>query len=157
MKSLDEKVIEKYWSSFLQKEQLNLPLPNAWMFGNGEQKMGDDLGDLVVKGIKTATCSAYFLYEENNEPLPQVGQYDIVLDGRNQPFAIIRNVSVKVRKMSEVNHEFSRLEGEGDLSHEYWYKAHQKFFTEILAEKGEVFSPEMSLVCEIFEVVDVNK
>lgn len=154
---MKQTIIEQYWASFLQKKQLELPTPNAWMFGDGEQQMGDELGELVVKGMKRATCSAHILYERSNEPLPAVGQYDIVLDGLNQPLAIIQNISVEVKKMSEVDSEFARLEGEGDLSHEYWYDAHQTFFTELLNEIGEPFSPDMLVVCELFEVVDLYR
>ena len=41
----------------------------AWSFGEAPDK----LADLVLRGIKTATCSAYDLYLINNEPLPQAG------------------------------------------------------------------------------------
>lgn len=121
---MKQTIIESYWASFLQKKQLELPTPNAWMFGDGEQQMGDELGELVVKGTKRATCSAHILYESSNEPLPAVGQYDIILDGLNQPLAIIQNISVEVKKMNEVDSAFACLEGEGNLSYEYWYNAH---------------------------------
>lgn len=146
--------ITAYWQSFSQKHNLDIAQPNAWMFGAGTESLGNDLGKLVVEGIKTATCSAHLLYELENEPLPKVGQYDIVLDGKNKPLAIIRNVSVEVKKMREVTPDFSRLEGEGDLSHDYWYTVHQLFFTELLAEFDREYSPDMLLVCEIFEVLD---
>ena len=37
----------------------------AWAFGEA----ADELADLVLRGIKTATCSAYDLYEAEGEPL----------------------------------------------------------------------------------------
>lgn len=151
---MNSEKIASYWQNFSAKHHLDLSQPNAWMFGSGTESTGNELGKLVVDGIKTATCSAHLLYELENEPLPKVGQYDIVLNGRNEPLAIIRNVSVEVKKMSEVTPEFSKLEGEGDLSHDYWYNVHQLFFTELLTGFGKEFSPDMLLVCEIFEVVD---
>lgn len=151
---MNSEKITDYWQRFSTKHHLDLAQPNAWMFGSGTESTGNELGKLVVDGIKTATCSAHLLYELENEPLPKVGQYDILLNGKNEPLAIIRNVSVEVKKMSEVTHDFSRLEGEGDLSHEYWYDVHQLFFTELLAEFGKEFSSDMLLVCEIFEVLD---
>lgn len=36
----------------------------AWSFG----EVPDKLAELVVQGIKTAACSAYDLYQINNEP-----------------------------------------------------------------------------------------
>ena len=41
----------------------------AWPFGGAPDK----LADLVLQRIKTATCSAYDLYQIENEPLPQAG------------------------------------------------------------------------------------
>ena len=40
---------------------------DAWAFG----AMADELADLVLRGEKTATASAYELYKLENEPLPQ--------------------------------------------------------------------------------------
>ena len=42
----------------------------------------DLLADLVFKGEKTATASAYDLYAVEDEPLPQEGTFDVVLDSR---------------------------------------------------------------------------
>jgi len=58
--------------------------------------------------------------------------------------------------MNEVSAEFAALEGEGDLSYDYWWKGHKTFFTAELAEYGKEFSDNMLVVCEWFEVVDVK-
>lgn len=50
----------------------------------------------------------------------------------------------------DVNEEFARKEGEGDLSLEYWQKEHQRFFI----REGH-FSEDMELIAEEFEVVEV--
>ncbi|MBR3544432.1 MAG: ASCH domain-containing protein, partial [Oscillospiraceae bacterium] len=39
----------------------------AWSFAEAPDK----LAELVVRGIKTATCSAYDLYRINGEPVPR--------------------------------------------------------------------------------------
>ena len=44
----------------------------AWAFG----VEADLLADLVLKGVKTATASAYDLYALEDEPLPQEGTSD---------------------------------------------------------------------------------
>lgn len=146
--------IENYWQRFAKKNDLTLPMPDTWAFGDGTKTMGDELGQLVLSGKKTATCSAYWVYEMENEPLPKVGQYDIVLDGEEQPLAIIQYTAVDLVSMQDVSIEFAQAEGEGDLSYEYWYRAHVDFFTWELAQYGKTFSPEMTLVCQNFKVVD---
>lgn len=42
--------------------------------------MADELAELVNCKIKTATTSAYELYEAG-EHIPQVGEYNIILNG----------------------------------------------------------------------------
>ena len=48
----------------------------AWAFGGALDK----LAKLVMQGVKTATCSALALYEYENEEIPKVGDYSVILD-----------------------------------------------------------------------------
>ena len=50
----------------------------AWSFFEAPDK----LADLVLQKIKTATCSAYDLYQINHEPLPKAGDYSIILNSK---------------------------------------------------------------------------
>ncbi|MDT2830222.1 ASCH domain-containing protein [Vagococcus carniphilus] len=146
-------MIETYWKDFCQKNNLDLPMPEAWMFGDGTKEMGDELSALVLEGKKTATCSAHSLYDVRNESIPKKGQYDIVLDGSNEPVAIIQNESLELIKMDDVTPEFAAKEGEGDLSYDYWYSVHKEFFTNEFASLNLTFSTDEILVCETFRVV----
>ncbi|WP_199897176.1 ASCH domain-containing protein [Paenilisteria weihenstephanensis] len=147
-------MMEAYWESFAKKNGLDLECPAAWAFGDGAE-MADRLGALVVNGVKTATCAAHCVHEIEGEAIPQVGEYNIILDGKNEPLAIIRYTEVELVKMNEVSRDFARSEGEGDLSYEYWYEAHVNFFTWELGQYGREFTPDLLLVCQRFEVVDV--
>lgn len=64
--------------------------------------MADELSELVVKKIKTGTSSGYYLYKQENQPLPKVGQLDVVLNGKNEPVCIIKNINVTILPFSEV-------------------------------------------------------
>ena len=64
----------------------------AWAFG----VEADLLADLVMKGEKTATASAYPLYEIENEPLPKVGEYSIILDSENKAMCVIQTIKVYI-------------------------------------------------------------
>lgn len=59
---------------------------DAWQFG----AQPDLLAKLVLDGTKTATASAYDLYAVDNDPLPEVGSYDVVLDSKDQAVCIIQ-------------------------------------------------------------------
>ncbi len=142
---------ELYWNDFWK----NTEQPEsvcAWQFGGAPDK----LAQLVIDGIKTATCSAHILYEQENEPIPAVDDYSIILNSKDEPVAIIKTVDVQVLPMNKVSEEHAVAEGEGDLSYQYWWDVHVEFFTEELANMGMEFSEDMLLVCERFELVDVK-
>lgn len=149
--------IKDYWEKFATNNNLEKDLPDAWMFGDGSRVMGDDLADLVLKGIKTATCSAKRIHEVEEEPYPVVGQYDIVLNGKNEPVCIIQYTEISITPMNQVSEEFAALEGEGDLSYKYWYEEHLKFFKREFTSHSLNFSLDIELICQKFKIVDYIK
>jgi uncharacterized protein YhfF len=53
--------VSAFWQSYLDSLPEDdparaRPMPPAWGFGDGPE-MADELGELVVRGIKQATCS----------------------------------------------------------------------------------------------------
>lgn len=116
----------------------------------------DELAQLVIDGIKTATCSGHVFYEIEEEPVPEAGQYMIVLDSKDKPAAIIQTTEVAITPMNQVFEEFAKAEGEGDKSYEYWWNAHESCFREELNKLGREFSEDMLLVCERFQLIDVK-
>ena len=122
---------------------------NAWAFGDD----ADKLANLVKAGIKTATCSALCFYELEGEPLPRVGEYNVILDSNEEAVCITQTTKVCIKPFNEISEEHAFKEGEGDRTLSYWQKVHQRFFTEELKMVGLSFNTEMKLVCEEFEVV----
>ena len=139
------KNVEVFWQNFLDKHELDMLMPDVRMFGDGSSEMGNRLGQLVVSGRKTATCSSLDIYKMEEEQLPKAGQYDIILDGQSQPLAIIRTTKVEIMPMNKVSESFAQAEGE----------EHARFFKEELAPYQLQFYPDMLLVCQSFEVVDL--
>ena len=121
----------------------------AWSFG----EMPDKLADLVLQKIKTATCSAYDLYLIENEPLPKVGNYSIILDSKEEAVCIIKTIKVYVTEFRNVSKEHAFKEGEGDRSLTYWRKVHESFLINELASVNITFNKNTKVVCEEFEVV----
>lgn len=148
------KEIEDFWFNFASQNNLALTLPDYWMFGDGSKEMGDELAALVLAGKKTGTCSLKMTDDLENEPIPKVGQYDIILNGDEASIAIIRYTVIEEIPMNQVTENFAISEGEGDLTYEYWYRNHQSFFTHILNDYGLDFSPDITVICQTFEVCD---
>lgn len=122
---------------------------DAWAFG----VLADELADLVLKGQKTATASAYELYEVDEVALPQAGTFDVILDSQDRAVCIIEVTKVEVVPFNQVSADHAYKEGEGDRSLAYWRQVHEDFFAEGLAEAGLTFSEETGVVLEEFRKV----
>ncbi|MCG1023256.1 ASCH domain-containing protein [Sutcliffiella horikoshii] len=142
----------EYWNNFW-KGQEKPERVTAWQFGGSP----DYLAQLVIDGVKKATCSGYVFYEVENEPLPTTEDYSVVLNSKDEPVAIIKTVDVQIMPMNEVSEEFAISEGEGDRTYQYWWDVHVEFFTKELRKIGKEYSEDMLLVCERFELVDAKK
>jgi len=140
---------ERMWDKFLTLHSIEETNYEAWQFGDAP----DELADLVLRGVKTGTSSAYAFYEIEKEPLPQTGEYSVILNSKDEAVCIIRTTKVYVVSFKEVGEEHAYKEGEGDRSLAYWRQVHEAFFTEEMRQEGLSFNKDMQVVCEEFEVV----
>jgi uncharacterized protein YhfF len=153
---MTKETVQNYWERFLASLPPDSPyhtktyIAEGW--GDGPA-MADELGTLIAQGIKTATCSSFQEWEAEGNPIPEVGLITVVVDGRGEPLCIVETVEVTLRKYNEVDADFARAEGEGDLSLEYWRQAHRNFFSRVLLKFDREFSEDMPLVCERFRVI----
>lgn len=145
--------IEIYWENFLAANPSYRGRPYIIEPFGDNPALADELGNLVLSGRKSATCSAVWSYEAEGEPFPKGGTLWMVLDGRNEPMCIVETIEVTVRAFKEVDEDFARAEGEDDLTLESWREGHKRFFTRTLAPIGRNFSEDMPLICERFRVI----
>jgi uncharacterized protein YhfF len=148
--------VEAYWDEFLKTQPHDSSYHGRSYIAEGfgdNPALADELAALVLSGVKTATCSALWEWEAEGNPIPEVGLLSITLSGAGDPICILETTEVTVRPYDEVDKDFARDEGEGDLSLAYWREAHKRFFTRILAKIGREFSEDMPLVCERFTVI----
>ncbi len=125
---------------------------DAWAFcGGGE--VGDRLAGLVMKGIKTATASAYISYQTENEDIPKAGSYSVILLDNNEAVCIIQTTDVSLVPFNQVSAEHAYLEGEGDRDLAYWRRVHKAAFTPDYQEAGKEFDENGLVVLERFQIV----
>lgn len=143
--------IEKFWQEFQASSGLDLSSAryDAWQFGDNPDK----LLDLVLMGKKQATASLHESYVLENEPIPEIGTYSIILDSNNEPRCIIQNTEVLLQPFNDYDSEFAFLEGEGDQSYSYWRDVHIEFFTNECRRHGLEFNEDMLVVGEIFQLI----
>jgi uncharacterized protein YhfF len=146
---------KEYWQEFRDSFEENPPGEDAyqaWSFGDTPE-MANELGQLVLDGIKTGTASLAWEYNVDNDPLPRAGEYSIVLDGEGDPLCIIETTRVYIEPFNLVDEEQAYAEGEGDRSLAYWREAHWDYFTRRCEVLGREPSEHMPVVCERFRVV----
>ena len=140
---------QEMWNKYKQNNPSIGDEIDAWAFGVEP----DLLADLVLRGEKTATASAYDLYALEGESLPQEGTFDVILDSQNQAVCIVEITRVSVQPFNQVSAQHAYKEGEGDKSLTYWRQVHEDFFTDCLGEAGLIFTPESKVVLEEFRKV----
>ena len=118
-----------------------------------DEENADICSDLILRGEKTATCSLKYWYESGLEPMPKIGNLQVVTDWNGNPTSIIETTDVAECQFSEVTGEFAALEGEGDQSLDGWRKTHWAFFSAECEEQGLQPGNSMVLVLEKFKVV----
>ena len=137
---------------FVRESGLDIPEYDAYYYGYPEA--ADEILAALLRGDKRATTGLKCLYEIENEPLPQVGQYSVILDSKGLPHCITRIINIEITKFRDISEEYAFIEGEGDKSLKYWKDAHREVFTRECREgAGIEFNEDMECVCEYFEVV----
>ena len=144
---------QEMWDLYTQENPEDVPEKyEAWYFGDNKTT-ASHLASLVVSGEKTATASAFALYEMEKEALPQKNSYHVILDYAGNAQCIIKITKIYTTPFCYVTGLHAFKEGEGDKTLAYWRKVHQVFFTNALKEYNLLFDEDMLVVCEEFEVV----
>jgi uncharacterized protein YhfF len=133
-----------------------MPLPSGYVsidhFGDSPG-LSAELLALIASGKKRGGASLHAAYAIEKLAVPQVGEIRIVLDFNDKPVLVTRNTAVDIVPFNAVGADFAACEGEGDGSLAYWRQAHLDYFTRNSPELGLVFSEDMLIVCERFEVL----
>lgn len=94
-----ESRIEEFWKRYLETLLASSKIPQepyrAGAFGDNAE-LANELATLIVKGTKTATCSALWDYEVAGDALPSIGEKSILLDGQENPVCILETTEVSI-------------------------------------------------------------
>lgn len=143
---------ETMWRAFRELHPEVPDVYSAWSFG-ADEKMANELSQLVTQGEKRGTTSLVRCYELDDEEYPTLDDYSVILDGQDKAVCIIKNKQLTFCQFSEVTEQMAMIEGEGDKSLHYWQDAHRDFFSQALKEYHEEFNDEMQVLFEEFQVV----
>jgi uncharacterized protein YhfF len=128
----------------------NLQAPkDIFAFGGSNPETTDKLLALAIEGKKTATTSWPI-------PSPQhwdVGDLSVILNGKGEPAALMRTLSLVQCKFKDVAEDFALAEAEGD--YEAYRSGHIKFYRQ--QKNGHLFGDDSIVLCERFEVIYPKK
>jgi uncharacterized protein YhfF len=149
--------VHAFWISFASN---SISDPTSRLYEvfhfDDHESSANELGNLVIAGIKRATASLLWSYESENKPLPQPGHFSIVTNWHGEPMCVIETTEVEVVKFNEVTEEFAAIEGEGDGSLSDWMEGHTRYFGRECVRLGRLFDTDIPVICERFEVKYVN-
>lgn len=122
--------IGEFWDAFVVATGIDGPY-EAWAFGGPSAgDMATQLALLVRDGPKRATTALAAQHEAEGEPLPNVGDLNVILDGRADPECVIRTTQVEIFRFGDVDEDFARDEGEDDRAPASWRSTHERFFAQ---------------------------
>lgn len=152
---MDERVAA-FWDRYLASLPAQHPhrrvRPDAFGFGDTDALI-DELAALVLNGKKRATTSLAVEFTSTGDPLPKVGDVNVVLRAERVPVAIIETVDVQHVVFRDVDAAFAAYEGEGDGSLQSWRADHREYFHRVCQRLGGTFDDDTTVICQKFKVV----
>lgn len=149
--------IDQYWERFRNSSaapDLGNPqhYDDAFYFGSSPES-AVEIAKLVLAGIKTATGSLVWRYQHEGRRLPQVGDLNIITDGRQGPLCVIQTTEVRILPYNQVDAQFAYDGGEEDRTLDSWRKIYWAYILEECQALGRKPAEDILLVCERFRVI----
>ena len=146
------RVILDYWKRVKSETDISGDFADAWGFGDNPELMDELLG-YVLQGVKRSSTSLLKESELQGYPVDKVGDYNIILNGRDEPVAVIKTVSVRRVKYRDVDAEHAYWEGEGDRTLETYFLEHDKYYRRVGEALCFEFNKDMLVDLVRFELI----
>ena len=143
---------DTYWADFTVASGVKDTDYTVVAFGDSTE-LANELVELALAGTKRATASLVRDYTSGDEPMPQVGDFVVVIDGNGTPRCIWRTTQVVVKPLIEVDDAFAWDEGEGERTRDSWLSDHREYFSDQASREGFEMFDEIETVFERFKVV----
>ena len=143
---------EDFWAAYKAAARLMHDRYTVVQMGDSPE-MAIELTELMLAGTKRATASLVRDFKTTGEPLPQPGDYVIVVDGAYKPRCIWQTTEVTIKPLIEVDAAFAWDEGEGDRTRTSWLNGHRRYFARQASREGFAIDDQMPTVFERFKIV----
>lgn len=147
---------QAFWQSYLstlsEEDQNNAPAYVVDHFADTPEA-ATKVGKLVRDGVKTTTSSLVWGLEHIGQPLPKVGNIELIVDGNGEPLCIIELTEVEIKPFNAVDEQFAYDYGEGERTRSYWLQDNWEYLARWCHEIGREPSETMPLVFQRFRVL----
>lgn len=149
--------VEAFWQSVCAEHGIKARDYHALTFGDPRYaEYGDHVTQLAIDQVKRATAHLAMDFELNQVARRQIGDYWVILWESFKPACVLEIVNVEERPFRDVDAAFAAREGEGDGSLAFWKQCHEDYFKLQLADWDKLWSEDLTVVLESFELVAVN-
>lgn len=119
----------------------------------------DQLVAAILDGRKTTTSGLVADYEHENEPLPDPGLRQAVIDSAGRRVAVIEITAVRVIRLADVDLAHAVGEGEGYATVAEWRAGHERFWhsaevRESLGDPDFTVNDDTLVVAESFRLIE---
>jgi uncharacterized protein YhfF len=147
---------DTFWQTYLATlpadAQAHRQSYTVWDFADTPEA-ATKVGHLVRRGIKTTTSSLMWGLEHIGEPLPQVGELAVVVDGVGEPLCVIEVTEVQIKPFNAVDEQFAFEYGEGERTLADWRRDNWDYLARWCTEIGREPSETMPLGCQRFRLL----
>lgn len=150
------KEVLEFWEKVKSETDITGDFADSWGFGDNPDLI-DELLDYVLDGIKRTSTSLLKDSELEGWPIDKEGEYNIILNGKGLPAAVIKTVSVRRVKYRDVDADHAYWEGEGDRTLETYFMEHDKYYKRRGEALGFEFNKDMLVDLVRFELVYPKK
>ena len=149
MKIVKEKdPTEVLWNDFVSENPEMKDYPyQFWNFNSDDEKM---LFEKMKNGMIQGQSFSVDFFEANNQPLPQIGQINI-LCCNDKPIGICQTTDIVFSSFDEVDTQLAKIEGFTSLGK--WRASKKRVFEVLCDRMGMDFSGEFKLLFEKFKVL----
>jgi len=144
---------EAFWQTFRRHEGLNSAHYEATHFRTPPE-VADRLLDMMLAGAMRATVGPTQIFGEGrDEPLPEVGDYAVLMDTHHRPQLIWRTTGTTIGPLSSVTDEFIWRSGEDTGEREDWLTRIGRSFVREAKLYGFEMHADIETMFETLEVV----
>ena len=141
-----------FWEKVKKETGIEGAFTDAYGIGDTPE-LKQELLNLVLDGKKRASTSLVKESELEAWPEQEVGQYNVILDGDDKPAAVVRTMSIRRCRFSDVDEEHAYWEGEDERTLESYTREHTKYYRRRGAILGFEFTLDMEVILDRFELV----